>query len=470
MNQKKPKKTKIASTFVLLITIAALISTVSLAAAASTTILEETFESETLSKWTGTTTTSGETVNTWSYRPYQGRYHGRFYSNGNSNLEKAYVYKNVNLDSVYVKAYYQILQGLPLDENNDRFYLLDLSAGNQDVAGIGIKRENGVEKWRMYVRDGSNWKIPNEESYPTIRMDSWYCIELYWEKDSYQGKIEVLINGQRVFQLTGLNTARYGNVDRINLGLADSIDNRNSMIIYADNIEIAGATPTQQPSIPEPPKPPEEPPEATPTEPPQNPPNQGNGGAVFGWGGYISNKQDVIPILNDLDSDGYNGIRYWARPSWLFGNSGHTLKLDVLDLLVEEADKRGIIVYIDCEHNYPPSAYINFGNRETWINDVIKIGLRYKDKTNVVLEPVNEYTGSDQISLYNWATARIRNAGITLPLLWNFWWNQKNARIQDPLNNYAIGRHLYGNSYNSYNPSTPMSLQYAVDRSGVANS
>jgi len=191
---------------------------------------------------------------------------------------------------------------------------------------------------------------------------------------------------------------------------------------------------------------------------------------VFGWGGYITEIEQVIPILDDLKSDGYTAIRYWARPKWLYGESPHNLNFDILDHLVNEAAKRGIVVYIDCAHNYPPSQYINESNRETWINEVIEVGLRYNNRSNVVLEPVNEYTGPDQVDLYNWAIARIRAAGIHLPLLWNFWWNQKNVALNDPDNNYAIGRHFYGTAYDNYNPPIPITLEEAVQDSGIANS
>ena len=190
----------------------------------------------------------------------------------------------------------------------------------------------------------------------------------------------------------------------------------------------------------------------------------------FGWGGYITEVEHVIPILDDLTAGGYTAIRYWAKPYWLYGKSDYNLNFDVLDLLVEEASKRGIVVYIDCAHNYPPSQYINESNKEIWINEVIEVGLRYKDKSNVVLEPVNEYTGPDQVDLFNWAMARIRAAGVHLPLLWNFWWNQKNVALNDPDNNYAIGRHFYGSAYDNYNPPTPISLKVAVQESGIANS
>lgn len=196
---------------------------------------------------------------------------------------------------------------------------------------------------------------------------------------------------------------------------------------------------------------------------------QPKSGPVFGWGGYITTVGDVIPILDDLKADGYTAIRYWARPYWYYGSSSHNLDFDVLDHLVEEAESRNIVVYIDCEHNYPPSDFIK-GHEQDWINDLKIVGHRYSNRSNVVLECINEYTGDEQPALYNRAIADLREDGIHLPLLFNFWWNQKNVALNDPDNNYAIGRHLYGSGYDSYNPSTPMTLEDAVQESGIVNS
>lgn len=189
---------------------------------------------------------------------------------------------------------------------------------------------------------------------------------------------------------------------------------------------------------------------------------------VFGWGGYIGSIDQVIPILDDLASGGYTGIRYWAIPVWLTESPSHNLNLAILDRLVDEAERRGIVVYIDSEHNYPPSAYID-GHEQEWIQDLIMVGRRYNDRPNVVLECVNEYAGSNQPAIYNRAIAELRAAGVHLPLLFNYWWNQVNAELNDPDNNYAIGRHFYGKAWDSYNVAVPADLSTVVEESGIAN-
>jgi Cellulase (glycosyl hydrolase family 5) len=184
-------------------------------------------------------------------------------------------------------------------------------------------------------------------------------------------------------------------------------------------------------------------------------------GPLFGWGGYMPDIDQVIPILDDLVAGGYTAVRYWARPTWYDAASTHPTDFDILDLLVEEAAARGIVVYIDPEHNFPPGAYLD-GHSAEWIADLKTVGQRYKDALNVVLECVNEYTGSDEVALYNQAVAELRADGIHLPLLFNFWWTQDYTTLDDPDGNYAIGRHLYGWMHDGDTMATPTTLADAL--------
>lgn len=190
---------------------------------------------------------------------------------------------------------------------------------------------------------------------------------------------------------------------------------------------------------------------------------------VYGWGGYITTTTQASTILNYLSTHHQTGLRYWAFPPWLSG--GTKRNLTVLDYLVSGALARGIRVYIDCEHNFPPSAYIT-GKETSWINDLITIGKRYNNYSNAVLECNNEYTGSDQVALFNRCIAKLRAAGVTMHLLFNFWWNVNSKKLIDPLNKYAVGRHIYGpdrlDAYTGVGSSTLSSIcsAYSIKTSG----
>jgi hypothetical protein len=202
-------------------------------------IVQEDFESQNLNQWTGTETTSGETVSTSSYLPYAGNYHGRFFSNSGTSTEHAYLHKTVNEERITVDGYFRVVRGLPLDDNNDRFYFVRLRANDQSVAGFGIRRDNGVQKWMAYGRDGSQWIWPSYATSPQITEDRWYHIELHWEKDSNQGSVQVSLDGQKVFEISGINTADYGNIDSVQIGIVHDAGTQNDLIVYCDNITIA---------------------------------------------------------------------------------------------------------------------------------------------------------------------------------------------------------------------------------------
>ena len=202
-------------------------------------LFDDDFESGDFSKWTGTLTTSGETTTVASYGPYSGNYHGRFASDGSSGAEHAYCYKTVNEEKVYARGYFRIVKGLPLSDNDDRFYFIRFRAGDQSLAGVGIRRYNGVERWMVYGRDGSSWVWPTYATSPSIEMNHWYCIELFWLKDASQGRIEVYIDGQKIFEITGINTAYFGNVDSVHFGLIHAAGVQNNLIVYGDPFAIS---------------------------------------------------------------------------------------------------------------------------------------------------------------------------------------------------------------------------------------
>ncbi len=200
---------------------------------------EDGFEGGDFSKWTGTETSYGESITVASYNSYSGTYHSRYASNGGSGIEYAYCFKDVNEEEIYARGYFRIANGLPLVDNNDRFYLMFFKANDQHVAGIGIRKHNGIEQWIAFGRDGTGWVWPTYKTSPAIEEDKWYYIELFWQKESYQGNVEVYIDGEKVFDITGLNTAQYGNVDRVEFGMTHSSGLQNNLIIYGDSYTIS---------------------------------------------------------------------------------------------------------------------------------------------------------------------------------------------------------------------------------------
>ena len=205
----------------------------------SNIVFTDNFESQSFNKWTNTKISSGETASVVRNNFNSGLYSAKFTSNGGSNTEDSYVYKTISESEVYAQAYFYIPNGLPLTDNNDRFYLTELMAGTQYLAGVGIRHNNGVDKWVLYARSGSGWVGPFYVSNSAVTAGQWYCLELHWKQSSTGGIVELFVNGVKVQQITGLNTGTYGKATSVIFGLSSATGVQNKLAIYADDCTIS---------------------------------------------------------------------------------------------------------------------------------------------------------------------------------------------------------------------------------------
>ena len=202
-------------------------------------VFADNFESQNFNQWTNTEISSGETASVVRWNFNSGLYSAKFTSNGGANTEDAYVSKTIGESEVYARAYFYVANGLPLADNSDRFYLTELMAGTQYLAGVGIRHNNGVDKWVLYARSGSSWIGPYYVSTSTVAEGHWYCVELHWKQSSSGGVVELFINGAMVQQITGLNTGTYGKATSAIFGLSSATGVQNKLEIYADSCTIS---------------------------------------------------------------------------------------------------------------------------------------------------------------------------------------------------------------------------------------
>jgi len=210
--------------------------------------------------------------------------------------------------------------------------------------------------------------------------------------------------------------------------------------------------------------------------PPQDP------GALLGWGGFGRTKSAVIPMLDQLEQDGWNIFRYYSVPAWAQPEWGTAdINYDILGHLIEESQKRGIYVMLNIAHNFPTGAFIDEHQQE-WIdgylNDLANIefttpGLTAKTCDNIIFDLANEYTGSQSniISHYNALILALRNEGYTQPCCLSYWWNHDIAhcvsQVDDPLNNFMAGMHHYAQSNNFDDYDTPGTFTEVCQNSGI---
>jgi hypothetical protein len=205
----------------------------------STTYFADGFESGNFGSWSGTAVSSGETVGVVTSTVHSGLRSARFTTNGGAGQEKAFCYKSLNLGEAYVRGYFYIGSGLPLTDNGDRLYLIRFT-GTQILAYAGIRRESGVDKWVIYVRNGANWYgYVSNSSAPLPQTGKWICVELHWKMSSTQGLVELYVNNVKIISVTGINTGYYGNATRVDFGLPYVGDVQKSLSVYADDACIS---------------------------------------------------------------------------------------------------------------------------------------------------------------------------------------------------------------------------------------
>jgi len=184
----------------------------------SRAILENGFESGSFSAWSGTSVSSGETASVTNTMSHHGIYSAIFTSNGGGGWERARCYKSTaSFSELYVRAYVLVSQSGIVD-NDDRIHFIRLRTETNEAVFAGWRKTGGLIKWTIAVRHGTGWVDAYSASRPSLNR--WYCVELYWKKDSVNGLSKLWVDGTMVCSVSGKNTAYVGDVNRVDFGLA----------------------------------------------------------------------------------------------------------------------------------------------------------------------------------------------------------------------------------------------------------
>jgi hypothetical protein len=200
-----------------------------------TSIFADNFEFNNLNKWSATSTTRTDTVTVKSYRAYDGNYHARFFTSGtNYGRENAFLRKTVHMDNAYASACFNIIGSVTgnqiLRDNGDRFYLLRLTVGREDVAWAGIRREDGVNKWTIFA--GNTYKTVNL----AISTDQWYDVTLHW--NAPQRIAEMYVNGVKILEIQA-NRGSSSPITSVDMGIIYTNNVQNRLLVYGDNFRLS---------------------------------------------------------------------------------------------------------------------------------------------------------------------------------------------------------------------------------------
>ncbi len=196
------------------------------------TLFEDDFESGSFRAWNGTYTTTGETATIVNTAAYNGSHSAMFKSNGYSGFEQAYCYTTIQSASdLYAYGSFMITSS-GIKDNDDRFYLITLTAGNSSIAKAGWRQTQGTVKWTLILKNATGWTTDFSDSSPS--MNKWHRLELHWVKDATKGHSELYIDGTLVCSILDKNTAAFGNITEASFGLVEAY-NCGSTTLYCDS-------------------------------------------------------------------------------------------------------------------------------------------------------------------------------------------------------------------------------------------
>jgi len=206
-------------------------------------LLEDDFESGDFSAWNGTFATAGNnTASVASVDPYEGYYHGYFQTDSVvSGVSYAYCYEVVSpaISEVYARGYFKIVDGLPLDDDNDRFGLISFEVGEWLQCSFRVLRSGGVDRFNIIGYNGSSSVTKSSDAvYPA--EGKWYCFEFFIKVHPTRGEYRVWINGVERITMTDLNTAEYGaGVSRVRFGLTYTANVQHRVEVYCDSVVVS---------------------------------------------------------------------------------------------------------------------------------------------------------------------------------------------------------------------------------------
>ena len=189
-----------------------------------TQIFADGFESGDFSAWTGTSASSGCTIEVQNTNPHTGTYNAHALTTTTSSVT-AYCYKTGTFGAItYARMYVKFYQINIL--TNIRIHLLDLVG----TTTVSVQLRNNPAVWA--IRAGAS----NYLGTHTPVTGQWYCIEL--KRDSTNGLTQLWVDG--VVEVAETSVTITGNCTQVNAGIcASSVSAVNEL--YVDCVVVSDA-------------------------------------------------------------------------------------------------------------------------------------------------------------------------------------------------------------------------------------
>lgn len=199
-------------------------------------LFTDNFELGDFSRWNGMHMSSGAAANVTTTLIREGDRGALFSLNGNTQDERIDYYATLQPRSEILSGAYFLLGSSNVAiQDGFQYFFMFVSAGNA-VAYAGWRRSEGILCWRLKIQDGIGWTFADSSWSPSL--NHWYYVELYWREDSANGIGQLYVDGVSVCLITAKNTAAYGSVDSVHVGLASSY-NGGKTALYCDYVRVS---------------------------------------------------------------------------------------------------------------------------------------------------------------------------------------------------------------------------------------
>ena len=201
-----------------------------------TYLFKSGFETGDFSEWSGTYLTMGETATlVQTPLPHHGNYQAKFTTDGSAAGEYAYARKTFADQSfAYARIFFKITGSLPASGQN--YEVMGFRNTNNGALAKCLVENSLPLRWRInYLKNGGFSNLISTT--PTISLDTWYCIELYYKIDATHGEIAFYVNGNLIFSNSNFDSDDRGKINALDVGERLS-SGQKAHSIYVDCVVI----------------------------------------------------------------------------------------------------------------------------------------------------------------------------------------------------------------------------------------
>jgi len=190
------------------------------------------FESGTFSAWTGTSLSSGETLQVVGTQFYEGLYscHAKCVT-AKHRAYAYYTFSSAN-DTCYMRFYVRFAADL-VNGGSGMMLMHMASSTNKVVFNLRIRKTGGL--YELSVGNYPEGTYYNSASF-SISLDTWYVVELQVHVDASAGWFKALWEGVAKVDESGKNTGTTM-IQRVNVGIAWNWD--TNVEIYVDSVVVS---------------------------------------------------------------------------------------------------------------------------------------------------------------------------------------------------------------------------------------